>query len=57
MEDFNSIDGSIFLRFGYKLEGIFFFFFVGCDHIACIAYFSLLYLQYGCMKLHIKLIN
>ena len=26
MEDFNSIDGSIFLRFGYKLEGIFFFF-------------------------------
>lgn len=24
MEDFNSIDGSIFLRFGYKLEGIFF---------------------------------
>lgn len=27
MEDFNSIDGSIFLRFGYKLEGIFFFFF------------------------------
>lgn len=29
MEDFNSIDGSIFLRFGYKLEGIFFFFLLG----------------------------
>ena len=57
MEDFNSIGGSIFLRFGYKLQGIFFFFFFGCNHIACIAYFSLLYLQYGCMKLHIKLIN